>query len=205
MAPSTEAGADPLLLTEDTVELVMRLLLADRIDRTVTCAFVRPWVEQDLPSTTLAQSGAQTVHGLDLVAAADGRVRHPPASPPEHEYAVDRAELVRRCEAWLSTRALRRLEDVARGLRADGVDVDEVLTRLRAQGASIVDCVKLVRVVDCVPLGEAKVVVDRSTAWASHREGNRRLRSAMVQEAQRMARESRATTPAADEQPPASR
>ncbi|GEA87050.1 hypothetical protein CCE01nite_09990 [Cellulomonas cellasea] len=68
-------------------------------------------------------------------------------------------------------------EDRARVLHEGGTDLDEVLARPRAEGASIVDCVKVVRAVEGIPLGEAKRIVDASPAWASHREGNRRLRA----------------------------
>lgn len=90
-----------LILTDDTVELIMRLLLEDAVDRTVACRFVTPWVEGDLPSSPTAESGAQTIHGLDIV-REDGRETHPRTPDDELEFAVDRAELVRRCERWLA-------------------------------------------------------------------------------------------------------
>lgn len=79
------------------------------------------------------------------------------------------------------------LEELARDLRADGLTVDETIARLKEEGASIVDCLKVVRVVEGIALGQAKLLVDASPAWSSHREGNRRLRAVMVNEAERSA------------------
>ncbi|MEU4362163.1 hypothetical protein [Promicromonospora sp. NPDC023987] len=98
---------DQLLLTEDMVELVMRLLLAGEIDRTVACQFVSPWVEGTLPSTRQAESGAQTLHGLDLVRDELGRVWHPRCQDPDLRFEVGQAEMVRRCEKWLSSNGRR--------------------------------------------------------------------------------------------------
>lgn len=91
------------LLTDDTIELVMRLLLADAIDRTVACRFVAPWVEGVLPAAGTAESGAQTIHGLDVVHGADGREAHPEVPDAGLAFKVGRDELVRRCERWLAT------------------------------------------------------------------------------------------------------
>jgi hypothetical protein len=77
------------------------------------------------------------------------------------------------------------LEDLARALRADGRDFDEVIARLEGEGASIVDCLKIIRAVEGIALGQARTIVDQSSAWASHREGSRRLRSVMADEARR--------------------
>lgn len=90
-----------LLLTEDVVELVMRLLLAGEIDRIVACQFVTPWVEGELPSTKLAESGAQTIHGLDIARDDEGRQFHPRRSEANPSFEVDSAELIRRCQRWL--------------------------------------------------------------------------------------------------------
>ena len=87
-------------LTEDVVELVMRLLLCHEIDRTVACRFVAPWVEGTLPSSSLAESGAQTIHGLDIV-RHDGLALHPLTPDADNEFAVDDDELARRCHEWL--------------------------------------------------------------------------------------------------------
>lgn len=90
-----------LRLTEETVALLMRLLMAGQITRPVAHAFVAPWVEGDLPSSGLAHSGALYVHGFDLVGDWAGRVWHAPSLSDDHEYLFDRDEMVRRCEAWL--------------------------------------------------------------------------------------------------------
>ena len=91
-----------LILTVDTVELVMRMLINGVIDRTVAGRLVAPWVEGDLPSSPTAESGAQTIHGLDVVRDEDGRESHPQPPDDELDFAVDRAELIRRCERWLA-------------------------------------------------------------------------------------------------------
>lgn len=90
-----------LRLTEETVALLMRLLINGHITRPVACGFVTPWVEGDLPSSGLAESGAQYVHGFDLVGDWAGRVGHAPSLSDDHEYLFDRDEMVRRCEKWL--------------------------------------------------------------------------------------------------------
>ena len=97
------ARATEPLLTDDTIELVMRLLLTDAIDRTVACRFVAPWVEGVLPSAGTAESGAQTIHGLDVVRGTDGRETHPDVPDAGLAFEVGRTELVRRCERWLAT------------------------------------------------------------------------------------------------------
>ena len=90
-----------LRLSEDTVALFMRLLIAGHITRPVARGFVAPWVEGDLPSSALAHSGAQYVHGFDLVGDWAGRVWHATSLGDDHEYLIGRDELVRRCETWL--------------------------------------------------------------------------------------------------------
>jgi hypothetical protein len=90
-----------LRLTEETVALLMRLLIAGQITRPVACGLVAPWVEGDLPSSNLAHSGAQYVHGFDLMGDWAGRVWHAPSLGDDHEYLFDRDEMVRRCETWL--------------------------------------------------------------------------------------------------------
>lgn len=81
------------------------------------------------------------------------------------------------------------LDELARSLRADGLSLDDTLARLRESGASIIDCLKTVRAVEGIPLGEAKLIVDASPAWASHREGNRRLREQVLTEVERWQRD----------------
>jgi ribosomal protein L7/L12 len=56
----------------------------------------------------------------------------------------------------------------------------EVLAELRGAGASIIDCVKVVREVGEMSLGEAKVLVDESSTWADRREANQRIRADIV-------------------------
>lgn len=87
-------------LDENLVELVMRLVLDGQIDRTVACRFVTPWVEGQLPSTPRAESGAQIIHGLDIV-REDGLAVHPNTPDTGVSFAIDREEMVRRCSQWL--------------------------------------------------------------------------------------------------------
>ena len=55
---------------------------------------------------------------------------------------------------------------------------DEVLARLRADGFSPVDSIKVTRAVMRVTLGEAKRIVHASRAWADAREGFEHLHDA---------------------------
>ncbi|RNB47605.1 hypothetical protein EDM22_12130 [Agromyces tardus] len=91
-----------MCLTEETVALVMHLLISGEITRPVACRFVAPWVEGDLPTSGRAHSGAQYVHGFDLVGDGGSRVWHAPSLDDDHEYIFDRDEMVHRCEAWLA-------------------------------------------------------------------------------------------------------
>lgn len=97
-----------LLLTEDTVELVMRFLLSGAIDRTVACQLVTPGVAGDLLSTRLAESGALATHGFDLVRVG-GREYHPSAPDRGHDFLIDDREVAARCHNWL-VRADREVE-----------------------------------------------------------------------------------------------
>jgi len=69
------------------------------------------------------------------------------------------------------------LVPLARGLRASGMDVDDVLAELRSRGATVVESLKVVREVEHLTLGEAKIVVDESRAWADHRSSKDALRA----------------------------
>jgi ribosomal protein L7/L12 len=75
-----------------------------------------------------------------------------------------------------ATRATRRFRE----LRAGGRDVQNSLATLRREGASQFDSVKAVREVESVTLGEAKVIVDASSAWADTRESNESLRDSTI-------------------------
>ncbi|MCP3993625.1 MAG: hypothetical protein GY722_00970 [bacterium] len=65
--------------------------------------------------------------------------------------------------------------------RRNGDSVEQILASLRAQGASIVDSLKVVRAVEGVRLGRAKEIIDNSKTWADARESNDELRSIAVQ------------------------
>ncbi|WP_265523124.1 hypothetical protein [Oerskovia flava] len=92
----------PFMLTEDVVEMLMRLVMERVIDRTVACRFVTPWVVGDLPAERVAETGAQTIHGLDVIRLGDGREAHPSTPDDGQPFIVDHDELVRRCDRWLS-------------------------------------------------------------------------------------------------------
>jgi hypothetical protein len=90
-------------LTEDIVAVVMRLLISGEIERPVACRFLAPWVEGDLPSSPRAESGAQTVHGLDIVRNDAGHEVHPMIASNDYPFVVDTAEMIRRCVQWLGS------------------------------------------------------------------------------------------------------
>jgi ribosomal protein L7/L12 len=54
----------------------------------------------------------------------------------------------------------------AERMRAEGRDLEEVLTALRAQCPSIIQSIKAVRDVMGIPLGEAKALVHHSSTWS---------------------------------------
>lgn len=90
-------------LTEDIVAVVMRLLISGEIERPVACRFLAPWVEGVLPSSPHAESGAQTVHGLDIVLNDAGNEVHPMIASNDYPFIVDNAEMIRRCVDWLGS------------------------------------------------------------------------------------------------------
>jgi len=90
------------VLTEDMVEQLIRQVLAGTLSRTAACSFVTPWAEGLLPATRLAESGAQTIHGLDVVRDRLGHHIHPRGGDAGLDFIVDEAELIRRCERWLA-------------------------------------------------------------------------------------------------------
>ena len=65
--------------------------------------------------------------------------------------------------------------------QALGVDMDDVLCRLRADGATIIECVKVVREIEAMHLGRAKEIVDASTAWADRFAENDDLRTTAIE------------------------
>src|SRR6185369_5687968 len=77
------------------------------LSRTAACSFVTPWVEGLLPATRLAESGAQTIHGLDVVRDRLGHHIHPRGGDAGLDFIVDEAELIRRCERWLAVAGAR--------------------------------------------------------------------------------------------------
>lgn len=55
----------------------------------------------------MAESGAQTIHGMDIVKDEAGLAYHPRGETGFHNYLIDDNEVARRCEQWLS--AVNRL------------------------------------------------------------------------------------------------
>lgn len=76
---------------------------------------------------------------------------------------------------------LGHLIELASGMRREGRSIEEVLASLRSAGATIVDCLKVVREVEGVRLGRAKEIVDSSATWADVRTSNEELRSVAEQ------------------------
>jgi len=68
----------------------------------------------------------------------------------------------------------RPVIDYSKTLRrtlAAGKSLDEALGQLRADGASILDCIATVRAFRGCELSEAKQIVESSAAWSDVREG----------------------------------
>jgi hypothetical protein len=65
--------------------------------------------------------------------------------------------------------------ELARTLRSQGSSVEDVLSRLRGAGATIIESIKVVRQVEHVRLGDAKEIVHVSDTWADVREANDEL------------------------------
>jgi ribosomal protein L7/L12 len=57
-----------------------------------------------------------------------------------------------------------------------GLSTDAMLARLRQEGADIVESLKVLREVEGISLGQAKIIVDESAAWADRRSANEQLR-----------------------------
>ena len=91
-------------LTDEVVAVVMELLITGEIQRPVACRFVAPWVEGDLPASTRARTGAQTIHGFDIVRDDAGREVHPGVATDDLPFVVDTNEMSRICRQWLETR-----------------------------------------------------------------------------------------------------
>jgi ribosomal protein L7/L12 len=73
------------------------------------------------------------------------------------------------------------LKGLARRLRSEGIEWDEVLARLRCDGATIIESVKIVRELDSVTLGKAKDLVDSSIAWSDQFSENDALRKTAIE------------------------
>ena len=77
---------------------------------------------------------------------------------------------------------LFRAHWAGRGRTLPGADdMDDVLCRLRADGATIIECVKVVREIEAMHLGRAKEIVDASTAWADRFAENDDLRTTAIE------------------------
>jgi hypothetical protein len=87
-------------LTAETVGFLMKALLARRLTRDVACRLVTPWVEGALLSTSLAEDGAQLLHGFDVI-MKDGREYHASAAG-EGAFLLSEGEVRQRCLDWLA-------------------------------------------------------------------------------------------------------
>jgi hypothetical protein len=90
------------VLTEDVVAFLMNALVDGDISRETCCAFVAPWVEGGLPSTPLAEDGAQLIHGFDIGLTDDGLAFHNSEHGWEISYEIGREDMVNRCSTWLA-------------------------------------------------------------------------------------------------------
>ena len=79
---------------------------------------------------------------------------------------------------------LKELIESSTKLRQEGLSLEKMLASLKAEGASIVDSLKVVRAVEGVELGKAKEIIDKSETWADLREVNDHLRSVAAQSLQ---------------------
>ena len=61
-------------------------------------------------------------------------------------------------------------------MRADGSDIESILAALRADGATFVDSIKVIRQLEQLSLGGAKEVVDSSATWSAEYEARESLR-----------------------------
>ena len=86
-------------LTTEIVAFLMEALLAGRLTREAACRLVTPWVEGVLPSTPLAEAGAQLLHGFDVI-AREGREYHA-SVVGEGGFLVPERDVSERCRSWL--------------------------------------------------------------------------------------------------------
>lgn len=73
--------------------------------------------------------------------------------------------------------------ELAQATQEQGSDREELLTRLRASGVTIIDSLKVIREIERVDLGKAKEIIDSSETWADRREGNKNIRRMLLQAA----------------------
>jgi ribosomal protein L7/L12 len=73
------------------------------------------------------------------------------------------------------------LVESARRCRSAGLDLDDTLSELRRAGATIVESLKVVRIVEDVDLGRAKELVDASSTWADVFAANDQLRRTAIE------------------------
>jgi ribosomal protein L7/L12 len=70
---------------------------------------------------------------------------------------------------------------LGRRLRSEGSDMEEVLCRLRIEGATIIESLKVIREIEAIPLGKAKEIVDASVTWADRYGDNDALRTTAIE------------------------
>ena len=66
----------------------------------------------------------------------------------------------------------------ARAMRADGSEIESILAALRTDGATFIDSIRVVRLLEQLSLGRAKEVVDSSATWSAEYEARESLREA---------------------------
>jgi hypothetical protein len=68
-------------------------------------------------------------------------------------------------------------------MQEQGSSSEEILTRLRAGGASAMVSLKVIRKIECVTIPEAKEIIDSSATWADMREVHEHIRGTLIRAA----------------------
>jgi hypothetical protein len=76
---------------------------------------------------------------------------------------------------------LKAFQELALQLRREGHGLDDVLGRLRADGADVSESLKVIRSIEGVSLGQAKEIVDASTTWADRFSSNDEMRAVAIE------------------------
>ena len=87
----------------------------------------------------------------------------------------------RAAEASIFGESLDEHVELARRTRLEGGSVEDVLTALRAGGASQATSLAAIREVESGTLGEWKQILDQSETWADQRASNETLRDEVIE------------------------